>query len=1046
MEDSERKALESRNDELLDRARKVIRDLREKLAAAEARANSESIAIIGMAGRFPGAGDNLDAFWEMIVEGANAVRSVPADRWDRDAFYAPQAAVPGKMNTRHAAFLEDVTLFDAAFFDVTPREAVTMDPQQRIFLETAWHALEDAGVSRAMVSGSDTGVFVGVHSHSTDYCAMQFANPAALDGYAATGAAQDMIAGRLAYWLDLRGSSLVVNTACSSSLAAVHLACRSLRSGETSSAIVGGINLLLLPTTGVAMAQLQMLAADGHSKTFDARADGFGRGEGCGVVILKRLSDAVRDGDRVLAVIRGSAMNQDGRTNGLTAPSGLAQQRLLRRALQDAGVSASQIGYFETHGTGTALGDPIEVEAIAEVLGTKERTVPCALGSIKANIGHLEGGAGIAGLIKTVLVLRHGYLPPVANLERLNPHLKFPASTLVIPNSGTNWARGGHRFAGVSSFGWSGANVHVVLEEAPEEPEPTFKYAGRPVPVAVSGQTLEALKSAAAEYAARIEQATAQELTDIAYTSTMRRTHHAHRIVVVGEDGREMARLLRGRAADLDVAPAEKVKRVPVQAGVQPGLKRLSDAFEQGEEIDWKQIYPARGNVVSLPQYPFQGKRYWLNAAVAENPPRSEKEAPEDLQRPQLELRQDGCYLVTGALGEMGMDIGEWLAGQGARHLVLVERQGPGQIEDPELKNRLNALKAHGLIVKVVVCDLAEPDQVQRLFSDIDQCGAPLYGVIHAAAGISCAAVWKELEHDLEAAFRERGETPRLLDRFTRDRALDFFVLISSGTPIGSAVGRPDAYWNAVVSNRRKLGLPGLSVEWESDASMDDRGFVPSSNAVSLQSSKAFDVLGRLISSGASACVVFAADRSTAGLAAASQGNGFAAEMLSPGKSPELPGLSPANPDGEQCAAGWVSELRGLSSRDRFERLLTLISTETKEVFGMPKTEPLDENRGLVEMGMDSLMAVILQNGLQAALGVQLSATLVLDYPSITSLARFFDEKLFPNSPQLATAQTPDSVEHSQAEFDSVAEMSDSETDAALAAEMAMFQQRMGVL
>lgn len=322
-------------DELLDRARRVIRDLREKLSAAEARSQSEPIAVIGMGLRFPGCGSDPEAFWRMIAEGRDAVTTVPPDRWDAEAFYAPESATSGKMTTRKASFLDDVRRFDAAFFDITPREAARMDPQQRIFLETAWHALEDAGLPKSRIAGTDTGVFMGVHSHSADYHSMQFADLSTLDAYAATGTAHDMIAGRLAYWLDLHGPAVAVNTACSSSLTAVHLAARSLRAGDCTMAIVGGVNLLLTPASTAGVSQLQLLAGDGRCKTFDARADGMGRGEGCGVVVLKKLDAARHDGDRVLAVIRGSAVNQDGRTNGLTAPNGVAQQRLRRARRHD---------------------------------------------------------------------------------------------------------------------------------------------------------------------------------------------------------------------------------------------------------------------------------------------------------------------------------------------------------------------------------------------------------------------------------------------------------------------------------------------------------------------------------------------------------------------------------------------------------------------------------------------------------------------------------------------------------------------------------------
>src|ERR1700722_11081993 len=334
-------------DELLDRARRVIRDLREKLSAGEARGQSQPIAVIGMGLRFPGCGSDPEAFWRMIADGRDAVTTVPPDRWDAEAFYAPESATSGKMNTRRASFLDDVRRFDAAFFDITPREAARMDPQQRIFLETAWHALEDAGLPKSRIAGTDTGVFVGIHNHSADYSALQFEDLAKLDAYALTGTAHDMIAGRLAYWLDLHGPVVTVNTACSSSLTAVHFAIRSLRAGDCTTAIVGGVNLLLAPGTTVGAAQLQLLSADGRCKTFDARADGMGRGEGCGVVVLKKLDAAVRDGDRVLAIIRGSAVNHDGRTNGMTAPNGLAQQRLLQAAFKDAGVEPWEIGYVE---------------------------------------------------------------------------------------------------------------------------------------------------------------------------------------------------------------------------------------------------------------------------------------------------------------------------------------------------------------------------------------------------------------------------------------------------------------------------------------------------------------------------------------------------------------------------------------------------------------------------------------------------------------------------------------------------------------------------
>ncbi len=603
-------------DELFERARKTIRELREKLRAAEAANRPEPIAVIGMGIRFPGCGSDVQQFWRMIVDGLDAVKSIPPDRWNRDAYYASEAGVPGKINTRHAAFLDDVRRFDAAFFDITPREAVHMDPQQRIFLETAWHALEDAGLPKAWLAGSDTGVFVGVHSHSVDYQMMQFENLAALDAYSATGTAHDMIAGRLAYWLDLHGPAVAVDTACSSSLVAAHLACESLRAGDCSVALAGGVNLLLAPGFTVAAAQLQLLSPDGHCKAFDARGDGMGRGEGCGVVVLKRLDVALRDGDRVLAVIRGSAVNQDGRTNGLTAPNGLSQRRVLARALKNAGVEPREIGYVEAHGTGTSLGDPIEVEALSEVLGEGgRRDAPCTLGAVKANLGHLEGAAGIAGLIKTVLVLRNRWLPPVTNLKQLNPHLAIDHAVLSIPTQGRKWTAE-RRLAGVSSFGWSGTNVHMVLEEAAA---PTGAIASKEIwPLVISAQSPDVLRIVAAAYVDRLEQAEDSELGNICYTSAVRRTHHAHRVAVRGSQAKKLGSELRRRLAEWTEAQSS---RQPIENGNSTAngsrdLEQTIRAWEAGADVDWSIAFANRGGVVDLPQYPFQGTQYWLSSTA----------------------------------------------------------------------------------------------------------------------------------------------------------------------------------------------------------------------------------------------------------------------------------------------------------------------------------------------------------------------------------------------------------------------------------------------
>ncbi|MCC7360976.1 MAG: polyketide synthase, partial [Anaerolineales bacterium] len=464
------------------------------------RARAEPIAIVGLGCRFPGGVDGPESYWHLLRAGVDAVTEVPPDRWDINAFYDPDPARPGKTYSRWGSFLNHVDQFDPYFFGISPREAALMDPQQRLLLEVAWQALENAGLPPDQLAGSQTGVFVGIYNN--DYAQLQSED----DAYAAIGSSLGVASGRLSYTFDFHGPSLLVDTLCSSSLVAVHLACQSLRRQECPLALAGGVNLILSPLGTILSSRLTALAPDGRCKTFDARANGYVRGEGCGVVVLKRLSDAARDGDPIWAVIRGSAVNQDGRSTGLTAPNLLAQQAVIRRALDDGAVAPEQVGYIEAHGTGTPLGDPIEVEALKVVYGSSVGSSgPCALGSVKTNFGHLEAAAGIAGLIKTVLALRHQALPPHLHLRRLNPRIDLQHTRLTIPTALQPWvAAAGPRFAGVSAFGLSGTNAHLVLEEAPPPAAPVAPPgpASAPVLLALSARTPAALAALAARYAA----------------------------------------------------------------------------------------------------------------------------------------------------------------------------------------------------------------------------------------------------------------------------------------------------------------------------------------------------------------------------------------------------------------------------------------------------------------------------------------------------------------------------------------------------------------
>ncbi len=529
----------------LKRALQALKDMRSRLEAIE-QARREPIAVVGMACRFPGGADSPDAFWNMLINRVDGIVGVPADRWDSDDLYDADAEAPGKVATRWGGFLPQVDKFDAAFFGISPREASSMDPQQRLLLEVAWEAFEDAGLPIEKLAGSSTGVFIGLHNQSSDYYLMQSANQEEMDTYSGTGTSNAVVSGRLSYLWDFRGPSLVVDTACSSSLVSVHLAVQSLRSGECSLALAGGINMMLNPTFTIATSRMHLMAADGHCKTFDASGDGFVRGEGCGAVVLKRLSDALRHGDNILALIRGSAINQDGHSNGLTAPNGLSQQAVIRAAIENAGIKPEQVSFVETHGTGTRLGDPIEVEALSAVYGKpREDHLPIILGAVKSNFGHLEGAAGIAGLIKTVLALKNRSIPANLHFHQLNPHIILDGTRVQIAAEQQYWETGSEkRLAGVSSFGWSGTNAHIILEEAPQAVEKQFpEPAQTAYLLPISARSPEALRELANTYRQKIDTGTSS-LVDLCYSAAVHRSHHEHRLAVVGRDPVELSAAL----------------------------------------------------------------------------------------------------------------------------------------------------------------------------------------------------------------------------------------------------------------------------------------------------------------------------------------------------------------------------------------------------------------------------------------------------------------------------------------------------------------------
>ncbi len=520
-------------------------DQQERLEAMQ-RAEREPIAVIGIGCRFPGDADSPDAFWDLLRQGRDATRKVPADRWDINALFDADPDAPGRMSVRSGGFLNSVSGFDAGFFGIAPREALSMDPQQRLLLEVVWEALEHAAIPAHRLAASTASVFVGT-CNSEHFLRMLDRGPEAIDAYLASGNAPSVLAGRIAYYLNLQGPTMTVDTSCSSSLVALHLACRSLRNSETDLALACGVNVMCSPIASIALSKAHMLASDGRCKAFDASADGLGRGEGCGVLVLKRQADAIVAGDTILALIRGTAVNQDGRSGGLTVPNGPAQEAVIRAALADAGVSARDIDYVEAHGTGTSLGDPIEARALSRALAAgRDERKPLFIGSVKTNIGHLEGAAGIAGVIKVILSLVHERIPPHLHFRNPSPHIPWSDYRLAVTAAGRDWPRGGRsRMAGVSSFGFSGTNVHVVLQEAASTHRPAASHLPIPCCLPLSARSDAALAQLASQYAAAIEAKPDLSLHDVVHTAGAGRSHFAHRLAVIADSTQTAAAALR---------------------------------------------------------------------------------------------------------------------------------------------------------------------------------------------------------------------------------------------------------------------------------------------------------------------------------------------------------------------------------------------------------------------------------------------------------------------------------------------------------------------
>ncbi|KJS58995.1 hybrid non-ribosomal peptide synthetase/type I polyketide synthase [Streptomyces rubellomurinus] len=1034
---------ENANEDRLRRAMAAVLQLQQRNQELE-HSRSEPIAIVSMACRLPGGIATPERYWEALAAGQDLIGPLP-ERWADLDLYDPDPEAAGKSYADQGGFLDGIEEFDAELFGVSPREALAMEPQQRLVLETAWEALERAGQRPGPLGTSRTGVYLG--AMRSDYATTQ-AGLEALDGYQGTGISSSVISGRVSYTLGLQGPAVTVDTACSSSLVAVHLACAALRSGECDQALAGGVTVMNTPVLFVESSRLRAMSPDGRSKSFGAGADGGGWAEGAGMVLLKPLSAARRDGDRILAVIRGSATNQDGRSQGLTAPNGPAQQRVIREALAAARLTPADVDAIEAHGTGTRLGDPIEAGALAEVFGPgRDAARPLRLGSGKSNIGHSQAAAGVVGVIKMVLALQHERLPKTLHVEQPSPHIAWEGSGIELLGEAADWPRGERpRRAGVSSFGISGTNAHLVLEEAPLDEAPAEGADAVPAagyPVLLSAQTPQALRAQAARWADWLTEHPATPLLDLARTAALHRTHLEHRAAVTAGSAAEAALGLRALAEG--AAPRELVQGRAAARGravfVFPGqgsqwremgrtLLDESAVFRAAvEECDaalrphtgWSVRALLAGEGADLPDFEridvLQPALFAVMIGLAETwralgvrpaavVGSSQGEVPAAVVAGALSL-QDGARLValrSRALlrecsGKGGMALVELPAEQAA---ALIEPYG-GALSVAVINTETSTVvSGDAEAIEALLAAMADGDvYCRRIPSDAAghsrHMDPILPGLAEQLAGLrprpAAVPFYSTVTgtvlpgESLDAAYwcRNLRDTVRLdlaLRALTAD-GFGVFVEVSPHPVLGIPLTGATAANDGVVVGTLQRGRGGTDQLLQQLAALHSHGHPVDWAAV----------LGHRPAGRAVELPTYAFQRRRYWVEAQAP----AAALR--GSAPARPAVEPSTQPSTQ-PDGLRARLAGLPAEDRARPLEEAVRREVAALLGTD--EPVDAERRFRDLGMDSLMALRLRNRLTELTGAALPANLTLHHPNARAVTGYLLEHALGELPAVA--------------------------------------------